>query len=235
MGAIRLMHKIEISIDEAASILGIELPTEFRLVKAAYRRLAMFCHPDVGGDPDKFIEVEKAYRMLEESPEILTSLDGAITETVDGTPLSEIGKGYSLNVSAKTCGECEGRGYQLLKEPRWIKCDDCHGTGWKHVPCKRCGGSGRFSEKTECTWCEGSGEFVPYIWAKKNGKLHKRLFLGAPIIPQNYYCTKCQGRKEIYEPAGKTYAVKCDECKGVGEVKMFNPVLPRGLLRARVK
>ena len=35
---------------KAADILGIELPTEMRIAKKAFRNLAMFFHPDKGGD-----------------------------------------------------------------------------------------------------------------------------------------------------------------------------------------
>ena len=42
--------------------LGVRFPCSAESVKAAYRRLALACHPDSGGDPAEFRAVERAYR-----------------------------------------------------------------------------------------------------------------------------------------------------------------------------
>jgi DnaJ-class molecular chaperone len=226
---------------QAADVLGIELPTEMRIAKKAYRNLAMLFHPDKGGDPEKFREIEAAYRLIGESPEHLTGAgdEGLLTHTVSGYPLSHLGAGFPISESAKQCDDCEGRGYTILREPLEVACPDCKGTGWKHLPCNRCGGSGKGNEEMPiCPQCEGSGDFIPHEVAVKKGMTPKRgrslLGYGYQVAdqwPRSHYCPRCNGGKTIIDRTGKAYALECSECKGVGEVKMWNPVMPRGLLR----
>lgn len=56
---------------ECYEILGLRLDAEFDAVKAAYRRLARQCHPDVNrGDrqaESKFIRITRAYKALAEN------------------------------------------------------------------------------------------------------------------------------------------------------------------------
>ncbi len=42
--------------------LGVRFPCSADSIKTAYRRLAIAAHPDAGGDPAEFREVEQAYR-----------------------------------------------------------------------------------------------------------------------------------------------------------------------------
>lgn len=49
-------------IDSILSVLGLEkFPNSEREIKSAYRRQAKTHHPDIGGDPNKFREVQIAY------------------------------------------------------------------------------------------------------------------------------------------------------------------------------
>lgn len=48
-------------------ILDIPAEADQDAIKAAYRELCKQHHPDVGGDPDKFIEIQKAYEVLTDS------------------------------------------------------------------------------------------------------------------------------------------------------------------------
>ena len=50
------------------SILGVQRDAAAEDIKAAYRRLAKDHHPDLGGDPDRFIEIQKAYQQLTSPP-----------------------------------------------------------------------------------------------------------------------------------------------------------------------
>ena len=45
-------------------ILGVPNGATKETIKSAYYKLAKTCHPDVGGDSKKFIEIENAYRTL---------------------------------------------------------------------------------------------------------------------------------------------------------------------------
>lgn len=80
-------------MEKAAGVLGVEIPIKFADLKSAFRRLAMFAHPDRGGDAERFREVEAAYRLLCDEPAALVVDDAEkkLTTTVDGTPLSKLG------------------------------------------------------------------------------------------------------------------------------------------------
>ena len=49
-------------IDSILSVLGLEkFPNSEKEIKSAYRKQAKVHHPDIGGDPNKFREVQMAY------------------------------------------------------------------------------------------------------------------------------------------------------------------------------
>lgn len=53
-----------LSRSDALRILGLGPSADISAVKRAYRRLAREVHPDVGGDPDRFLELQHAYQRL---------------------------------------------------------------------------------------------------------------------------------------------------------------------------
>lgn len=50
--------------DRAATVLGISLDADSSVIKAAWRRLVKVHHPDAGGDPGRFQEIQSAYEIL---------------------------------------------------------------------------------------------------------------------------------------------------------------------------
>ena len=46
------------------NVLGVEKSATPDAIKKAYRKLAVKLHPDKGGDPEKFKEVQKAFDVL---------------------------------------------------------------------------------------------------------------------------------------------------------------------------
>jgi hypothetical protein len=64
VGAARLLIKNDSS---PRAILGVPLNCkDWLVIKAAYRRLVMFQHPDRGGSADVFKRTQAAYELLEE-------------------------------------------------------------------------------------------------------------------------------------------------------------------------
>lgn len=53
-----------IELQEAISLLGLELPIENKTLSAEYRRLVQVHHPDKGGDSEQFIEIRRAYMLV---------------------------------------------------------------------------------------------------------------------------------------------------------------------------
>ncbi len=50
--------------DDPYRVLGLHSGASMRVVKAAYRTLAMESHPDRHGDPEQFKKVQKAYEKI---------------------------------------------------------------------------------------------------------------------------------------------------------------------------
>jgi len=54
----------EVDNKKLYEILGVEKEATMDQIKKAYRKLAIKCHPDKGGDPEKFKEIQAAYDVL---------------------------------------------------------------------------------------------------------------------------------------------------------------------------
>lgn len=57
-----------LTVAEAARILGLAGPVDADAIKRAYRALARRHHPDRGGDPRTFQQVQQAYDLLRQQP-----------------------------------------------------------------------------------------------------------------------------------------------------------------------
>lgn len=54
----------EVDNKKLYEVLGVEKDSSMDQIKKAYRKLAIKCHPDKGGDPEKFKEIQAAYEVL---------------------------------------------------------------------------------------------------------------------------------------------------------------------------
>jgi len=235
------------NLSEAQNLLLVgDKFTTFEL-KAAFRKASFITHPDSGGSEEAFIELQEAYKQLQK----LATMDKAMAEekTVEGTPLSELGKGFPLTVSAKTCKMCDGRGWKSFSSgTREEECIECLGDGMFWVACKRCNGTGKYTHVEtgkivgECYGCGGTGRFYPKYkphmrskvtaffgdWLKGLRAKYITLKNGERIRVNS--CRRCGGTGRMGVPDDKylTY-MTCEKCHGVGEEEMWNPVLPKGL------
>jgi len=202
--------------------------TRVDLLKA-YRRLAFEKHPDTGGSEDEFDELQKRY---EEAMNFANVGNVDIDRTTsDGTKLSTLGKGLPLTISAKTCDVCGGNGYveyRDIRKTRSEHCKPCDGSGLLFYPCKKCDGSGKYGYG-ECFLCGGSGRFYPK--SKRPPVIFQRLnyIPGTKVLGIN--CRVCggYGTHDVASEYTYTYGV-CKNCEGKGEVRIYNPVIPRGFL-----
>jgi DnaJ-class molecular chaperone len=234
---------------QAEHIMGILAGGDKKTLLRKYRELSMYRHPDVGGSQEEFTELTEAYNTLLSLCETVD--DGSVkVQCIDGTRLDDLGKGYPITESAVTCDGCEGKGYReysggAVATGRQIQCPTCGGSGLFSYPCKKCHGSGKYvhpntgKEVGDCNLCGGSGRFYPED-RKRGGRFKMGWGMRdyfVKYIPGTtrigYECKDCFGRGEVEEMTdGAPFYRKCEECKGIGEIKMWNPVLRRGLLVA---
>ena len=236
---------------EARQVLNLEGDFSAIELKKAFRTCAFLCHPDAGGSVDEFQLLQDAYAALLSSA---TAREG-ITEfqTVCGRAFSDLGHGYPLTESARSCGDCDGHGYQEMHEPTGhieAECDACGGTGLTRYPCNRCQGTGDYKHPRtgkvagECYGCKGTGWFYPERKGYKPlqyrnldfdsfwSAFHVKYIPGTRKVGQN--CSACIGTGTREVPTGeRTFYMVCAGCDGIGEVKMWNAVLPRGLFTAK--
>ena len=240
------------SFSEAKSRL--DLDDGFTLVdlKKAYRFAATLVHPDKGGTEEQFNDIQSAFELLKSH--CSNSEDAVYQEaTIEGKPLSEFGKGYPITESARVCEGCEGRGYKEFFEKGYVteECPKCKGDGAFWLPCKRCGGSGKFKNKYgkevgECFLCGGSGKFYPPYKGRGGSDFFSVFFDNTVRMFRNIRtkdgvrsirvncCKECSGNTyvRVLRDKEQKYYMKCQECDGIGEIKMWNPVIPRGLFRS---
>lgn len=227
---------------EARSIFGLESNFSLSGLKKLFRDRAKLAHPDVGGTEKEFQDLSAAFETLSKFATREDGVEEAST-TVDGLSLSELGKGYPLSVSAVTCEGCEGRGYKgytTVMETRPEPCPACRGTALFSYPCKRCQGTGKYKHPNtgkvlgDCNGCKGTGRFVP----KADPRKYNVFMLGLRRHPDGvsyaHECKECWGSGTVEVPVGSRVAyVKCGQCQGIGEIRVWNPVLSRGFLAAR--
>lgn len=93
--------------------LGLPHGASMDDLRARWRELAFALHPDRGGDPQAFIEVEAAYRRIlnhepppqEVEPEVRRERCGSC----DGSGKVRVTSGF--HQVAFPCQECDGEGY----------------------------------------------------------------------------------------------------------------------------
>lgn len=218
------------------AVLGMMEPFTGRELKKAFRAKSLIAHPDAGGTKGEFLELQDAYNVL---LKFAQRLEGLPEMTEDHYPMDVLGKGFSLSEAAKGCADCSGYGYKKYTRQSGdlveAECPSCGGLGAFSYPCKRCGGTGKFKDPRtgkaigDCDGCRGTGRFVP---APKEGTWY---FNELKDGRKGYWCKECGGDGVVMVSADENeryYYLRCDTCKGIGEIKIFNPVLPRGLFAA---
>lgn len=212
----------------------------FILLQDAYKFLVPLVKEDVVDDGDR------------DRDDDLVTVEGAkLSSLGKGFPLNKNacecsqcgGRGYT----------------ERVVEPRKIfKCRKCGGHGIISHPCKYCNGQGKAVShgkvQGECRYCKGTGKFFPLgnVKTDRNGNKFvdgprgsieiKRSELDPKIMGR--ICFECSGTGEGFgmmfgfmfnldliqeERKSRIVRNKCYTCHGIGEIEMFNPVLPRGL------
>ncbi|MBC7073876.1 molecular chaperone DnaJ [Candidatus Parcubacteria bacterium] len=211
-------------------ILGVSPNASPEEIRQAYYRLAHKYHPDKGGDPEKFKEINEAYRVLSD-PEKRKQYD-LYGRTFEEAP--EAGEGFEW-----FWGRPFDFGFDIGFEEIEDMMEDLFGFGFgrkekkkdlkrgsdveveleisledtlkgkkekiileKWIKCQRCGGIGAEpgSQIKECFSCRGTGK-VREI---------KRIPFGT--ITKTVDCPQCKGEGYLFEKP-------CNVCHGEGRVK----------------
>jgi len=209
-------------------ILGVSRNASQEEIKKAYYRLAHKYHPDKGGDPEKFKEINKAYQILSD-PEKRRQYDmyGQVFEGAQAGPQTDFewfwkspfsagfedledllkdffGFGFDFEFSRKKepkRGSDVEIGVEMtLEDVLNGKKEKLLLQNW--VKCQRCEGTGAEprTKIIKCSMCGGTGKV----------KQIKNTFLGQ--ITRTTVCPQCKGEGFVPE-------TPCQVCRGEGRVK----------------
>jgi len=192
-------------------ILGIEKEASVGEMKTAFRSLSKKHHPDVGGDEEKFKEINEAYSVLSDPQKKQEYDNPGFSGGLGGAPFGfnpfEHFGGFS-NRRSNTNAPRRGSSIELIKEIPlhiFILGGDIKIQLSYNDPCKECGGNG--ATKTEqCSNCGGSGMIVG---VQSIQGMH---------IQTSRPCPKCEG-------SGQISIEDCTICEGTGKIKVENKVV----------
>lgn len=215
---------------------GLEDGYTILQLKKAFRLQATIKHPDHGGAEEEFILLKEAYNVLKK---YAVATNDRKLKTASGIPLSELGHGLSTSVNTKDCHRCKGKGYNEYNKRKGplISCPDCDGSGAYFLKCKGCQGTGDYKHPKlgliDCNLCGGFGRYYPPYKMPRGGltggSFKSFIFVntrdGRTMVNS---CSKCRGDGGISGEV-KVYD-KCSTCDGKGEIRIYNPVIPKGLL-----
>jgi DnaJ family protein A protein 2 len=198
------------------TLLGIEKTASDADIKKAFRKQAMTHHPDRGGDPEAFKNLNKAYEVLSDSTKRSLYDEGgeeALSEEAQG------GGGGGMDIFdlfGGGFGGGRGRGGPRVRKgedvifPLKVTLEDLYNGAakklrlTKNIICKPCGGKGGKSGKdATCSSCKGQGV-----------KLVIRQIGPGMIQQAQQVCTLCKGSGSLIADKDK-----CTECLGEKTVK----------------
>ncbi|EFJ49194.1 molecular chaperone [Volvox carteri f. nagariensis] len=209
-------------------LLGVSKDASLDEIKKAHRKLALKMHPDKGGDPEKFKEINEAYDVLKDpkKKEIYDQYgEDAIKEGMGGGG----GGGGMSDLFEQMFGMGGGRGRQRERKSEdvvhklQVPLEDLYKGAIKklsmsrQLPCDACHGSGsKTGKRYECQVCQGTGVQV-----------HLRP-LGPGMMQQiQSKCGNCAG-SGYSTPLGD----QCASCKGkclVADKKTFDVHIDAGM------
>lgn len=153
-------EKKEVDTQGLYDLLGLQKNADAKAVKKAFRKAAQKHHPDRGGDPEKFKEINKAYEILssKEKRELYDKYGEEGVEKGGGGDHGDVlssffggggsrkgkrkGQGGVLSIDC-TLEELYGGCTKVAKFNKQFFCDSCGGTGGKNVrQCDSCNGNG---------------------------------------------------------------------------------------------
>jgi len=188
-------------------VLGVGKEVSSNEIKKAYFKLAKEHHPDKGGDPEKFKEIQAAYEVLSnpEKKEIYDKygLDGLTNGGGGMDPFADLLGGLFGGGRRGGGGAKQQRKVKPVVKEIKVKLEDVYAGKLLKIPhkkqkvCEECEGKGGKNAK-KCTKCKGHGVVEKIVQLGPG-------FLSSSRAP----CPDCNGE-------GTTYAKedKCKNCTG---------------------
>ena len=199
----------EVDNSKLYEVLGVEKNADQKSIKKAYRKLAMKHHPDKGGDPEKFKEINGAHEVLS-NPEKRELYD---KYGPDGLRQGGGGGGGMGDIFEMFFGgRGGGRGRSSRRERPQLKPTvkkinvDLEKIYTGHLK------SVIIDRKTLCAGCDGKGgkNITICTQCKGRGVVIRMVQLGPGMYSQSQTsCGKCDGEGKIFKKEDI-----CKECKG---------------------
>eukprot|EP01017_Pseudomicrothorax_dubius_P042763 TRINITY_DN7023_c0_g1_i1.p1 TRINITY_DN7023_c0_g1~~TRINITY_DN7023_c0_g1_i1.p1 ORF type:complete len:395 (-),score=79.89 TRINITY_DN7023_c0_g1_i1:287-1471(-) len=199
-------------------VLGVEPRATADEIKKAYVRLAKQLHPDKGGDPEKFAELQEAYEVLSD-PERRELYD-RFGEKGPGPGHGGLDDVFSAFFGgANPHGGRPRKGKAILKEIP-VTLEDIYLGKTIQLPHERL---------ILCTGCAGKGgrQLQKCNTCKGKGVVDRIVQFGPGMYSQSSFpCAECRGKGKIVPEKDK-----CKSCKGEGVRKVsktLEVVIQRG-------
>jgi molecular chaperone DnaJ len=183
-------------------ILGVDKKSDKEDIKRAFRKLSKEYHPDLGGDAEKFKEINEAYSVLS-NDEKRSQYDNP-SMAFDGSSIfNDFFSNFGFNFHEDGFSRRQRRspGQNLQFEMKVTLYEAICG-GEREIEyiikerCDECNGLGGF-DKEVCDVCQGTG-FITH--ANMSNNVH---------IVNKTTCRKCFGKGYILKN-------KCEKCNGTG-------------------
>ena len=136
-------------------VLGIQRNASDSEIKKAYRKLAMVHHPDKGGNPEQFKEIQNAYDILSDSekrqnfdrfgttdappsmPDIFSQMFGSGFQTGPRGPVRRANHEHTIKISFEESYRGMSKNFKInLKKTCFscqVNCQTCRGQGTIHI------------------------------------------------------------------------------------------------------